>query len=130
MFGSSTPIDGEEELGHIELVSARQLDLPDANHGSLSGYIESDAIDRAAGEGHGYGIETRGLVVNDAGTTDTMVSVRGNKESGLGYMNNIQGDWGLTVGLVSQVEAETAEISLGGTGSIEIYRIGDAYGQG
>lgn len=130
VFGSSTPIDGEEELGHIELVSARQLELPDANHGSLSGYIESDAIDRAAGEGRGYGIEARGLAVNDAGKTDTMVSVRGNKDSGFGFMNIIQGDWGLTVGLVSQVEAGTTEISLGGTGSLAIYRIGDAYGQG
>lgn len=130
VFGSSTPIDGEEELGHIELASARQLELPVVNHVSLSGYIEGDAIDWVVGEGHGYGIETRGLAVNDAGITDAVVSVRGSRDGGFGFMNIIQGDWGLSVGLVSQVDAGTAEISLGGTGSLAIYRIGDAYGEG
>lgn len=127
VFGSSTPIDGEKELGHIELATARQFEFSSSYQAPLSDYIENGTINEATADGYSYGMEVRGASANGAAATDDMVPEKGSKAGRFGLMNVLQSDWKLSVGFIPQTEVETAEISLSGTGNLAIYRIVDAH---
>lgn len=127
VFGSSTPIDGEEELGHIELMTLRQFEFSSSYQAPLSDCIDNGTINEATADGYSYGMEVRGASANGAAATDAMVPERGSKAGRFGLMNVLQSDWKLSVGFIPQTEVETAEISLSGTGNLAIYRIGDAH---